>query len=234
MPAVEHPFPDDIMMLHQFDSLLTPAIGGEFTLNGASSLVSAGAWDGNALNFGGAIPGGGGAGSLYSAQSLAAYDWVVPALTIEFRVKMGGAQPTGNLMRILNQSLFNELMIGGSVDRYTIGIKNGSSITQQDLSIPARAGLWDHLAVVKIGNVVTFYVNGVTAGGYTSTTPPAAGLKSIALGSSSTTPDGQIDELCITRRALWSANFTPPAGPYSVGGPVFWPSSCRAWPAGMA
>lgn len=88
---------------------------------------------------------------------------------------------------------------------------------------------WYHIALVREGNNVKAYVNGVQAGStfvYAGSIPDTAAA--LIIGSNQGTNyffNGYIDELRLTKGvARWSSNFTPPTAPYylaptiSIGG----------------
>jgi len=82
-------------------------------------------------------------------------------------------------------------------------------------------GTWYHVAVVRSGSVIKFFVNGTQIG--TDQTPYSGGYNSggngIVVGknmSPGTIFNGYIDELRISKGiARWTANFTPPTSAYT-------------------
>lgn len=80
---------------------------------------------------------------------------------------------------------------------------------------------WQHLAIVRSGNTVTVYFDGVadaTTGDATGITfGTLAEILRIGRYSGGFFYDGHIDEIRILKGiAAWTANFTPPTTPYSV------------------
>lgn len=76
------------------------------------------------------------------------------------------------------------------------------------------ANTWYHLALVRNGNVLTLYRNGVSVGTLTSTVSIAnlTGALKIGMGVSNNPQyaNGYIDEVRISNIARWTAAFTPP------------------------
>jgi len=87
----------------------------------------------------------------------------------------------------------------------------------------ATLNAWQHVALVRNGNTITPYLNGVA--GTTTTTSASLFNFSSALmigwhagGSTAQQYSGYIDELCITKGvARYTANFTPPTAPFPDG-----------------
>jgi Concanavalin A-like lectin/glucanases superfamily len=82
------------------------------------------------------------------------------------------------------------------------------------------AATWYHIAVVRTGNVVKFFVDGAQLG---ADSPFAVTLynsgNSLSIGDYAdggiSQHDGWMDEIRISKVARWTANFTPPTAPYS-------------------
>lgn len=99
---------------------------------------------------------------------------------------------------------------------------NQSCITSSGLM---TANTWTHVAYVRSGNNYYVFIDGVqraTSSG-TPVTPPWDSLKIGAMwmyGSAQSNFSGNIDELRLSRGALYSGTFTPPTAALSVG-PTF-------------
>jgi hypothetical protein len=81
-------------------------------------------------------------------------------------------------------------------------------------------GVWYHVAIVRSGNTFTLYINGVASGTDTDSDaiPNFTGTFKVG-GKTSTIAqsfEGWIDEFRFSNVARWTANFTPPTGPYSA------------------
>ena len=77
---------------------------------------------------------------------------------------------------------------------------------------------WNHIAGVRQGNTIKLFVNGVLqteTATYTGTLGEPDRV--LRIGSRTATAneyDGFIDEVRITKRALYTGNFTPPTAPF--------------------
>ena len=75
------------------------------------------------------------------------------------------------------------------------------------------ATTWYHFAVVRRSGVVTLYVNGLAEGTYSNSTNYAFGASPFTIGNSS---NGYISNFRFVRRAVYTANFTPPTAPLTT------------------
>lgn len=110
---------------------------------------------------------------------------------------------------------------------------NGSAVVDITSSSALIAGVWQHLAAVKNGNVYSIYIDGVqkATATYSSTLPSAQQI--VYIGKSSIANqyymNGYIDEFRVSKGiARWTANFTPPTGPYAnpvTGQPIVFRSA---------
>jgi len=75
---------------------------------------------------------------------------------------------------------------------------------------------WYHVALVRIGSVITLYKNGVSAGSVTDTTNLTGNTCFIAQESSlgSTYFNGYIDDFRITKYGRYTSAFTPPTSAF--------------------
>lgn len=76
---------------------------------------------------------------------------------------------------------------------------------------------WYHIALVRSGTTWTIYLNGSAIGSATSSTAFDSSIAAFAIGRDEQTGgdsngyfNGRIEQLRITKRARWSANFIPP------------------------
>jgi hypothetical protein len=76
---------------------------------------------------------------------------------------------------------------------------------------------WTHIAVVRNGNTITGYKDGVSGGSQTNAAACDSGGNGINIGRNSTEHfNGWIDELRVSKGvARWTNNFTPHASAYS-------------------
>jgi hypothetical protein len=96
----------------------------------------------------------------------------------------------------------------------------GNNLTTIQYSDTPATGEWLHFAVVISSNTINMYKNGVskangTLANYVRNT---GGIQRLRLftgpNEAVASINGHIDELIISHRALWTANFTPPTAPY--------------------
>lgn len=84
---------------------------------------------------------------------------------------------------------------------------------------------WHHLALVRYGNTMTLYIDGVADGAVDVTGVTVSNSSNrFAIGRPGEYPgqgfNGWIDEFRFVKGAAkWTANFTPPTAPYSFGWP---------------
>jgi len=82
---------------------------------------------------------------------------------------------------------------------------------------------WSHLAYVRSGSAFTLFVNGAVAGTATSAEACNTSTRVMPIGADSTGNckfQGYIDDLRITKQALYTAAFTPPTAPLEPFNPV--------------
>lgn len=108
-----------------------------------------------------------------------------------------------------------------------IQITSGSSvITDGSWTWTPSSATWYHLALVRYGNNLSFYVNGTAIGSAVSVTGdsvPDIGAAAIIgySGRTGSTFKGYIDEVRVSKGvARWTSNFTPPTGVYANAYPT--------------
>jgi hypothetical protein len=152
----------------------------------------------------------------------------LPGWTIEAWVRPTsfGESPTINFPTIYSEGRWTaSLGLNHGTGRLETWINNQSSFLS---TIALQLGAWSHIASTYAGSTLTFYVNGVAAGSFTT---PAilpdndgAAIGDVPLVSDSSTFQGQVDELSLYNRALTAAEIASiynadlagkqPAGPY--------------------
>jgi len=89
---------------------------------------------------------------------------------------------------------------------------------------PLALNTWNHLAVVRNGNLVTLYVNGVSVGSSALFANLSASSRNVAIGADSIGAgdwNGYLSDLRITKGfARYTGNFTPPAQAFPNSGPI--------------
>jgi hypothetical protein len=86
---------------------------------------------------------------------------------------------------------------------------------------PAVVGQWYHFALVRQGALLKFYINGISYGQATFTAQIESTLFVWGNRGAATAFNwwGKLDNLRISLRARYNANFTPPMSPFPIGGP---------------
>ena len=118
--------------------------------------------------------------------------------------------------------LFNDQMgLSIGVDRERIVFFNH---TGQMIGIYRADYLWHHYALVAHENIIRIYVDGVRLGTDYPITPSAMTFFIIAKRGNVRWAGSWIDmanydyaQVCLTKRAKWLENFTPPTRPYCLG-----------------
>ncbi len=103
----------------------------------------------------------------------------------------------------------------------TYDVQGNAEILSVSASI--EADTWYHVAVVRLGNTITIYLDGVSKGSATVLKAVGGNTATLEIGDATVGGflhfDGYIDELRISKGiARWTNNFTPPYGAYSYGG----------------
>lgn len=117
-----------------------------------------------------------------------------------------------------------------SSQKLVLSLSNGSTFVDVLSTTNFNDSTWRHIAIVRTGNVLKMFVNGVQEGGnvaFTGTVPNSAGV--FVIGKDGIGPTGagggnlghRYDEFRFSAGvARWTANFTPPAAAYAVTGVV--------------
>lgn len=82
-------------------------------------------------------------------------------------------------------------------------------------SVAVSVNTWTHVAVVKNGSTITFYVNGVAAGAYTYSTAIGAAGNNFSIGGDSSNNSaayftGYMNDVRYTMTAIYNGTFSPP------------------------
>lgn len=181
---------------------------------GATISVTQSKWGGSSASFNAA-------GATITSGSSADWDILAGDLTVEFWAYY--AVSTGN-------QTFFEVYVDTN-NRWNIGLVSniqfysalaGAGSAKITAVAPAN-NTWHHIALAKSGTTFTLYVDG-TSVGTSTTTSYHTGNSSISIGRSGggggSDYTGYIDDFRITKGvARYTANFTPPIGPFPVDGP---------------
>jgi hypothetical protein len=97
--------------------------------------------------------------------------------------------------------------------RYALFAAGDNRIISSDVTVSANT--WYHMAIVRVGVTITFYHNGVNAGGAGSWGPTIGNTTpTIGVYAGSYFLNGHIDEYRISNTARYTANFTPSTTPF--------------------
>lgn len=161
-----------------------------------------------------------GAGSyLVLADSV---DWATGAenFTVEFFVYNQNNSGQSFILGQQHSNYYGPFRIENFSGNYNILISSdghswaGGTAT---FAAPAATNVWDHLALVRSGDIYTLYVNGIAKGSRTVGGAIHDSSAAMFIGGSPYTADidGYIDEVRITKGvARYTANFTPPDAPF--------------------
>lgn len=98
----------------------------------------------------------------------------------------------------------------------TAGTQYYANLSQTEAAFSSAT--WYHIALVRNGNSVTYYRDGVATGGATTVTGSFGGNDFVyvgALGPGGYSFNGWIDEVRISNTARYTANFTPSASAFT-------------------
>ena len=128
----------------------------------------------------------------------------------------------------LTSSLYDSLALSsGTTNAIRLRITSFGNLTFYRYGTPVftssaviSLATWTHVAVVKDGSTLNFYLNGTNVGSIADTVTYTNGLNRPILGADGFDPgsvlfNGYIDELRITKGiARYTSNFTPPTAPF--------------------
>jgi hypothetical protein len=182
---------------------LTPA--GYTQLSTASPFVAP---NGSSVSFTGS-------GNYLSIASNNVFTIGTNDFTIEGWIYLTGVTTTGTLYDVRTglTTVSSQIYINSNVVYYAVAGNNvitGSAIT---------AGLWYHIAVVRISNVTKLYINGVISGNtYADTNNYVIGAPFIGQGFNNTYPlNGYISNLRVVNgTGVYVYNFTPQTTPLTA------------------
>ena len=122
-----------------------------------------------------------------------------------------------------NWTVYGGLELGYGGNRYNVGSAQNAWVIKS-YAFTTTPGEWTHFAIVRYGNRLTLYKNGVKVDEYTINFEIWQGANSNhLLGANNSTLKsmykGYIDEFRISDIARWTSNFTPPDKPYVITKP---------------
>ena len=156
---------------------------------------------------------GDGAGSAITFVNNADWQFGANNFTIDFRFRHDGGPAFGFLMMY---GTIQFLSISWSADNIQVWLDNNQHL----FTFVAAADTWYHVALVRNGNDLNVYKNGVDSGTTIDVTGQSVGnandkLTIAAEDDISNAFDGWIDEIRISDTARWTVNFTPPTEAYN-------------------
>ena len=162
-----------------------------------------------------------GTGDYINTPATSDWDFGSDNFTIDFWMRPGVVDSQQRLFGNLNSggsSAQFEFILGGSNNMSFSGsLPSGLAVTN---SATLAINTWYHIAVTRSGNDWRLFVNG-TAGSTASFSGTMGANTTTSIGRSgefnAQLYTGFIDEVRITPGvAIWTANFTPPVGPYQT------------------
>jgi hypothetical protein len=153
-----------------------------------------------------------GAGDYLNIASSSVFDFGSGDLTIEWWQKLASATTR---YAILNwKTGDSSLNIGNGIFQFYV---SGGLNVAGNIGVTFTTD-WQHVAIVRSGGVITFYLDGVSKSNNLAATLPGYVFapSGIEIGRSAvgSNLNGYIDDLRITKAARYTANFTPPTDPF--------------------
>ena len=145
--------------------------------------------------------------------------------TIDGWIRMPALQDGGIVGQALDGNDFWAIQYRLSQNAIRFRIQSaGSNIVTNDFSWVASTNTWYHLAVVKIGNSYTTYINGSSIGAFADVDVMPTWTAPLVFGTANANDfNGWLDEFRISKGiARWTSAFTPPVNPYysSISNPA--------------
>jgi hypothetical protein len=140
------------------------------------------------------------------------YPTAVPASSAGLFVQMAGNTDYNNRFAVrLNNA--NPPLVRVE---YVLG---GASQIANFTTLPLTMNAWNHVAVVRSGNTLSVYINGVfdASVAFSGSFQDMSGSIYIGAYSDGQSPfSGYLDEYRVSNVARWTSSFTPPTAPYTV------------------
>jgi len=215
------------LMLHfngaDASTIFTDEIGHTFTPHGNAQIDTA------QSKFGGASGLFDGTGDYLTTPDNADWNFGSGDFTIDFWVRLNSVTATQVFCGDYTGSTHRSWIVYFTPNQLHFAYStNGSNNTDTGKAWTPSANTWYHIAIVRYGNTITWYVDGSSIGtldvtGITLQWQAGYVLYIAQEGNGSYT-NGWLDELRISKGiARWTANFTPPTGEYEAGAAVYIP-----------
>jgi len=159
-----------------------------------------------------------GADFEFGSGNFTAEAWVYPTASPPQPIIMGQWDATGG-----GTGLSWVLLLSSNSSRnlrFLLSTNGSGVVTDSISSSPLTLNAWNHVALVRNGDVFTAYLDGVSAVTYTISAGAslfnATNVITVGASSINTQPfNGYIDDLRITKGvARYTSNFTPPTAPF--------------------
>lgn len=172
--------------------------------------------------FGGASYLGDGTGDYLTSANNA--DWNLGGagagdFTLDFRVRFASVAVGMGLLSASDTLSVSGWNLFWSQGLTALRLARNDVSAGSNLTWSPSVNVWYHVAVVRSGSTVTAYIDGTSIGTFTDinmNNDSQALFVGAVVGGSVFSLNGWMDEVRISKGiARWTANFTPPAAPYS-------------------
>jgi len=184
-----------------------------FTFNGNAQIDTAqGKFNGDSLLLDGT-------GDYVSTPHHADFDFGTGNFTIDFQARIN-TLPTGtNYYEVSGTDHTSGFLIQYQNNSGSPRIRFWLAGNLYDFSWSASINTWYHIAITRNGTDLRMFIDGVQIGTTQTSSDNIGGTTAFLIGdylAASTPFNGWIDEFRIQKgEAYWTANFTPPASPYT-------------------
>jgi len=236
-PSAQDSFVNNVSLLLDGESL-TDKSQNNFTVTNSSAAVSTAQfkYGNSSIYFNGS--------SFVSVPDSSAFSFGTGDFTIETWLKLGAAI-TATSGDASVRSIVNKYSAGsnGTEDAFYVSLSNTAGIMTINVGFVSNTtavnltfnitgvdtslnSVWNHIAVVRSSGSVKVYFNGTQIGTtQTYSSSINQGNLPLLVGARTYAPydlylNGYIDDLRITKSAIYTANFTPPAGPLKLPGQI--------------
>ena len=236
-PAAQDTYVNNVSLMLDGESL-TDKSQNNFTVTNSSVAVSSAQvkYGTSSLYFNGA--------SYLSIPDSTAFGFGTGDFTIEFWLKLGAAI-TATSGDASYRAIVNKYSAGsnGTEDAFYVFLNNAAGTMQFNVGFVSNTtasnfafnitgvdtslnSVWNHVAVVRSSGSLKVYFNGTQIGTtQTYSSSINQGTLPLLVGARTYAPidlylNGYIDDLRITKTAIYTANFTPSTGPLSLPGVI--------------
>jgi hypothetical protein len=236
-PSAQDSFVNNVSLLLDGESL-TDKSQNNFTVTNSSAAISTAQvkYGNSSIYFNGS--------SFVSVPDSSAFSFGTGDFTIETWLKLGAAI-TATSGDASYRSIVNKYSAGsnGTEDAFYVFLNNAAGTMQFNIGFVSNTtasnfafnitgvdtslnSVWNHIAVVRSSGSLKVYFNGTQIGStQTYSSSINQGNLPLLVGARTYAPydlylNGYIDDLRITKSAIYTANFTPPTGPLKLPGQI--------------